>query len=87
MAFHPLHKKCDDCSRVLIFRRPHVSLLVKILPHLPCHYCEPEKLKDVCASCRFPWTHVQHHSNGMCITCVVSLWRYQRSALQKVGRP
>jgi hypothetical protein len=54
MAFHVLRKRCEDCGRMIVFRRPHMRLLQRILPFLPCHYCEPEKLKDCCISCRYP---------------------------------
>lgn len=85
MAFHILHVKCLDCGAVNTFRRPHETLLVKILPHLPCHHCNPDALDHVCASCRFPWSHVPHHSNGMCTTCNISMWRYRRLTLQKAA--
>lgn len=89
MAFHPLHKLCDDCGRVLVFRRPtSVRILVRILPHLPCHHCHPERFKDVCPSCRYPLRLLRNghgtygaHAGGLCYTCYVSLLRFR--ALQK----
>lgn len=56
MAFRILQKKCDACGRVNLFRRPKERLLVMMLPHLPCHFCNPEALKDCCPSCRYPTT-------------------------------
>jgi hypothetical protein len=51
---HALHKRCDECGRINVFRRPHHRNVERILPFLPCHYCHPDKLKDCCISCRYP---------------------------------
>ena len=82
--FRLLYKRCDECGRTNAFRRPHEKLLVKVLPFLACPYCRPECLIDSCSACRFPYSIVPHHSHGMCTSCNVAYWRYQRSlALQK----
>jgi hypothetical protein len=54
MAMRVLHKRCGECDLIIVFRRPSMRNIALILPHLPCHYCHPEKLKDCCISCRFP---------------------------------
>jgi len=78
MAFHLLKKKCEDCEQILIFRRPKEKLLVRVLQHLPCHFCHPENLKNCCGGCRFPFRIVGHHANGLCGACSVSEHRFRR---------
>lgn len=84
MAFHILLKRCDECNRTNLFRRPRNRItLARALPKLSCPYCHPEDLKDVCISCRFPYAIVGHHAHGMCGSCNISEWRFRKSqALQ-----
>lgn len=78
MAFHVLKIRCEECGELYAVRRPNLTALIpKIVPVVGCPRCHPERLKEVCAACRLPFSVVKRHTENECFTCFQSRNRHR----------